>query len=207
MEVAVQLVFFGQGRVLSVEAAVDLVADDEGGAAGAVVGAGAVVADAPAEFRPDEYDGVVGDAVFVEVGHEVADRAGDLVPEAALHLDFVAVGVEAAVLGVVDAGAEVGGHYLGGVFEGLGDGVGGVFHGGGVLFGGGAEDVGAFEGVAAGLAEVVHHGVLDDAAVHPSEGVQAEAADAFLLYVGEQAVGFQVAYGGDGYAGGAHRTG
>ena len=207
MQVAVQLVAFRQGRVLAVETAVDLVADDEGGTARAVVGSGAVVPDAATELGPDEDDGVVGLAVFLQVGHEVADRAGNLIPQAAVDFHLIAVGVETAVLGVIDAGAEVGGHHLGGVFEGLGDGVVRIFHGGRVVLGGRPQNVRAFERVAAGLAQVVHYGVLDGAAVHLAESVEAEAADALLLNVGEQPVGFQVAHRRYRNARRAHGTG
>ena len=64
-----QLIGF-QGRVLAVEAALDVVAEDEGHAAGAVVGAGAVVHGPPPEFRVEEQCDVVALTQLPDVGHE-----------------------------------------------------------------------------------------------------------------------------------------
>ena len=81
VEVAFGMVLGTQGRVLAVEAAVDRAADNEGHAAGAVVSAGAVVLDAPAELGEDEDQRVVGQPVLLQVAGEVGDGGGHVGPQ------------------------------------------------------------------------------------------------------------------------------
>ena len=86
-----------------------VVADDERAAARAVVGAAAVVLHPAAELGEDQDGDVVGGVVLAEVLLERGERRGQLGQQAVVARDFLGVVVVAAVLGVEDAGAEVGG--------------------------------------------------------------------------------------------------
>ena len=99
-----------QGGVLAVEAALDLFADDEGHAAGAVVGAGAVVHGAASELGVEQRYDVVADVVVAQVGHEGVNVAGHVVQQVGLAHGLVGVGVEDVVGGRREehAGAQVG---------------------------------------------------------------------------------------------------
>ena len=172
-----------------------------------MVGAGAVVLDAPAELGEHQDDGVLVLAVLFQVVHEVGYGYGDFAPQLGVGREFVGVGVEAAVLGVEDARSDVGEHDLGYVLHVLGYGVVGVFDVGGVGGGGRPEYVGAFEGVHSDLAYEAGDGVLAGAAVYLGEGFEREGAGAVVLDVGHEAVGVEVSDGGDGDVLGVHGAG
>ena len=72
----------------------------------------------------------------------------------------------------------------------------------------GCQDVGALQRVHAGLGQVVHHrAVAHGRGVHAGENVQGLGALLFGFNGGQHAVAFQVAYGGNGDAGGNHGAG
>ena len=158
LKVALGQVLGPQGRISAVMAALDLVADHEGRAAGAVVGAGAVVLDAAAELGEQHHDQVVTGVMLGQVIEEVADGGGHVGPQLGVHRRLVEVGVEAAVLRVEQLGAQVGQIDLRDVPQVLGDGGVSILDGGRVLLRRGPDDVGALQGVASGLPQVVHHG-------------------------------------------------
>src|ERR1700757_1926464 len=62
-----------QRRHFAIMAALDLLAEHEGTPAGAVIGPGAIVADAAPEFREHQQNHVVGVIVFAKVLHKGAD--------------------------------------------------------------------------------------------------------------------------------------
>ena len=128
VEVALKLHVRLDGRVVAIETAVHLSADHERSSARTVVGAGAVVLDATSKLGEDEDGDVVLTPMLAEVVVEVADSARHFVPELGMADYLTGVGVEAAVLGVEDAGAEVCEQHLGDTLETLGYRVGGVFH-------------------------------------------------------------------------------
>ena len=144
------------GRVFAVLAAPDVLAEDKGRAARAVVGAGAVVMDAASELGEHQQDDVVAHIVGLEVVHEGGDAFGDVLPQLVVHPGLVGVAVEAAVVAVEDARAKVGHVDLGYPLELVGQRGVGVLDVGGVLLRGHLEDVGGGQGVEAGLAQVVH---------------------------------------------------
>ena len=165
------------------------VADEEGHPAGAVIRTVAVVLDAPTEFGEDEDEDVFGGVVFLEVGVEVVNAAGDVVPERIEQLHFVGVGVEAAVLGVADARSDVGGQHLRGVADALGEAVGGVLDAGRVALRNGAEDVRPLERVKPRPAQEVHDGpAADGVGVHVLEGFERLVALGAAAHVVQQPV-------------------
>ena len=173
--------------------ALDGVAEHESGSAGAVVGAGTVVMGPPAELGEHQDRDVVADVVLAEVVQEGVQALGNVLPQLVGHAGLVGVAVEAAVIDVEDAGAEVGHVHLGDALQLLGDGGVGVLNVGGVHHGGLVQDVGAFQGVQAGLAQIVHHGAATDGRrVHPGEAVQYLVPLFNLGDAGKQAVVVQV---------------
>ncbi len=135
--------------------------------------------------------------MLLQVLVQVVHGAGDVSPQPLLDGHLVGVGVEAAVLGVEDAGTQAGQEHLGHPTQALGDGVGGVFHGGGVLLGRCPQDISPLEGVQAGLAQVIHHPpAAHGGRVHAGEGLQHLAPLLFRLNAGQQAVALQVAHRG-----------
>ena len=68
-----------------------------------MVGSVTVVAYPPTELGEDEHHYVFGGIMFAQVLEEVAHRAGHVCPQLRLHIDFVAVNVEATYLRVEDA--------------------------------------------------------------------------------------------------------
>ena len=72
--------FRWMGRIGPVHAALDLFADDERAAAGAVVSAGAVVADPAAELGEDHHNNVVSGIMLTQVVEEIGDGPGYLAP-------------------------------------------------------------------------------------------------------------------------------
>ena len=118
--------------------------------------------DTAAELGEDQQDDVVASVVFLEVVVEVGNRVGRLRPQAGVVGQLASVGVEAVVRsgGVEHAGSEAGQVRLRDVAHVLGHGVVAVLNGRGVHGGSGAQDVGAFQGVQAGLGEVVQHRAL-----------------------------------------------
>ena len=195
-----------EGRVRAVDATLDVVADHEGHAAGAMVGPGAVVLDAPAELREEEERRIVACVVLVHVVHEVADGRREFRPQLVMSGELARVGVVAALLGVVDARAEVGKHHLRGVAEVLPNRGRGVLDVGRVLVHGGSENVRALERVGSRLSEELHDGVAAvGGAVHLGEGIEDCLAAALIAHVSEEAVGLEVADGGHGNAALAER--
>ena len=77
-----------------------------------MVGASAVVLDAPAELGEEQHHDVLVHVVLFHVIHEVADCAGHILPELGMAGQLGCVGVEAAMLRVIDARAEACGHHL-----------------------------------------------------------------------------------------------
>ena len=110
-------------RVFGVEAALDAVADDEGAAAGAVVGAAGIVADAAPELGEDEHGDLGGGVVGAQVLEEGGDGAAQVLEQLGMVGHLVGMVVVAAVLGVEDAGAEAGQMDAGDVAQAAGDGV------------------------------------------------------------------------------------
>ena len=97
--------------------------------------------------------------------------------------------VEATVVNVEDSCAKVGHVHLGDTLQLFGDGGVRVLNGGGVHTRGFVQDVSAFQGIQAGLAQVVHYcAAADGRRVHPGEAVQNLGALFLLSNTGEQAV-------------------
>ena len=88
--------------------ALDLLAEHKGNAAGAVIGAGAVVMDATAELREQQHDDVVGLVVLAQVGEERLDALGHGFPQHRMARALPGMGVEGAVVAVKDPAADLG---------------------------------------------------------------------------------------------------
>ena len=115
------------------------------------------------------------------------------------------MGVEAAVLGVADAGADVGLQDLRGALHRLGEGVGGVFDVRGVLRHDAVDDVGATQRVQSGLRQIVHDGAASNGlGVHVLEYVEDLLTEGVVLHVRHESVGVQAADAGDRHAGSRH---
>src|SRR5262249_43514699 len=109
--------------------------------------------------------------------------------------------IKAAMLGVVDARAEVGTQHLGHALEVLGNRIVGVGHSGGVLCGSNSEQVGALQRVRGSLTqEALDHISAGGATVHPGEGLEGKLAGALVLEVREEAIGLELPYRGDRYS-------
>ena len=173
-----------------------------------MVGAAAVVPDAAPELGEGEHHHIVGHIMRAQVGVEIADGAAQIGQQPGVNVGFAGVGVVAPLLGVENPRAQVGGQHFGDALQVAGNARVGVFHAGGVLLGGGLEDVGAFEGVQAGLPQVVHSGAqAHGGGVHPGENVQRLGAFRFAGYARQHAVGFQHGHGGHGDARQGHGPG
>src|ERR1700722_9530349 len=88
--------------------ALDLVAEHERRAGGAVIGARPVVAHAAAELREHQDDHVVRMILLPQVGHERFKTLIDSGPKVLMKRSLTRVRVEAAVVAVEHAGAKVG---------------------------------------------------------------------------------------------------
>src|SRR5258705_9465205 len=89
-------------------AALDLLAEYEGNAAGAVIGTRAVVVDATAELRKQQHDDVVGFVVLAQVGHERLDALAHGAPQIAVPRVLAGMRVEGAVIAIEDPAADLG---------------------------------------------------------------------------------------------------
>ena len=155
--------------------------------------------DAPSEFREDEDQYVLAGVVLLEVCVQVVYAACHVSPECLVERNFVGMGVEASVLGVADAGSDVGGEYLCRVPGSLREWIGSVLDVGGVHIRHAAQDVRAFESVETGLAEEVHHrATAYRVSVHVAEGFEGLSSLVSTVHVVEQAVGAEIRYRGDG---------
>ena len=94
-----QLVGF-QGRIFAVLSAVDRVANDEGRATGAVVGAGAVVVDPSAELGEHEHYHVIGGVMLFQIVEEALNGFRSVFPQFVVHSNLVGVAIEAAVVAI-----------------------------------------------------------------------------------------------------------
>ena len=104
--------------------------------------------------------------------------------------------VEAAVLGVVDAGPEVGADYLGRVAKPLSERISPILHFRNIALRRRPEDVRSLERGLAGLPDELGHDVPSlGPAVHLRERVESVQPRLLVLNVGEQPVGFQVSHG------------
>ena len=158
-----------------------------------MVGAGTIVMGPPSELGEHQDRNVVAGIVLAEVIQEGVQALGNVLPQLVGHASLVGVAVEAAVVDVEDAGAEVGHVHLSDTFQLFGDGGVGVLNVRGVHPRGFVQDVGAFQGVEAGLAHVVHDGAAADGRrVHSGEAVQNLGPLFFLSDPGEQAVVIEV---------------
>ena len=154
-----------------------------------MIGAGTIVMGPPAELGEHQDGNVVADVMLAEVVQEGVQALGNVLPKLVGHAILVGVAVEAAVVDVEDAGAEVGHVHLGDALQLLGDGSVGVLDVGGVHPGRFVQDVGAFQGVQTGLAHVVHDSAAaDGGGVHPGEAVKDLVPLDLLGDAGEQAV-------------------
>ena len=201
-QVALFQVLGAQGRVFAVFAALNGIADQEGHAASAVVGTGAIVVDPAAELGEHQHDDVVSGVILAQVVEEALLGLGDVGPQLVVHADLVGVAIEAAVVAVEDAGAQVGLVHLRDALQlGSDRGV-RVFNAGRVHARGHVEDVGCLHGVQAGLAQVVHNGAGSD-----GRGIQAgkpvkDLVPLFgLVNAGQQAEVVQVVHAGHRNAG------
>ena len=178
-------------------------ADGHGHTGCAVIGAGAVVGDATAKLGEQEQRDVVAGIVVAQVGEEGVDGVGHVGPQGGVGLRLVGVGVKAVVgrRGVEDASTEIGQVGLGDVLHVLADDGVGVLNVGGVHVGGGGQDVGALESVGTGGVDVVHDRAGSDGrGIHSAEDFQCVVALGITVNAGEQAVGLEVADGGNGHA-------
>ena len=98
-------------------------------AAGAVVGAAGVVADAAAELGEDEHGHFGGGVVGAQVREEGGDGAAEVGEQLGMVGNLVGVVVVAALGGVEDAGAEPGEVDAGDVAQAVGNGAVAVLHG------------------------------------------------------------------------------
>src|SRR5262245_26370698 len=106
-----------------------------------MVGARTVVTDATPKLGEDEEHNVVRTAVLLQVFHKGTNSARDLLPQLRMRGQLTRMGIKAAVLGVVNARAEIGTQHLSHTPKVLGDGIVRIRYSGGVLRGGGPEDV------------------------------------------------------------------
>ena len=86
-----------EGRVLAVEAALHIIADNQGTPTGTVVGAGTVVPYPTTEFGEYEHGDVVAQVVLVQVVEEVLDVIGHVAPQRSVEREGAAVQVETVV--------------------------------------------------------------------------------------------------------------
>ena len=193
-------------RILGVQAAFDAVADDEGAAAGAMVGAAGIVADAAAELGEDEHRHLGRGVVGAQILEEGGDGAAQVGEKLGMVGHLVGVVVVAAVRGVEDARAQPGQMDAGHVAQATGDGAVAILHGRAVArfrllkFGSPRDDV------EAGLRKVVqHHAGADLVPIHALEDFQRRGAALRIVDAGEQTVGVQVVEGGHRHAGHGHR--
>ena len=183
-------------RELAVHTALDLRAEHEDTAAGAVVGAGTVVPHAAAELGEQHHDHVVIAIVSLDVVPEVRDCPRQVGPELLEDRLLIRVRIEADQLRVEDASAEVGAVDRGDVFEAARDLLGAPLDGGLVAAEALLENVGALERVEPGAAEVLLDVAgADRAAVHVDEALEHLLALPLLLNAGQETVGREV---GDG---------
>ena len=205
---AVEPVVRGERGVLGVEAALDVLAEDEGSAPGAVVGAAAVVPDAAPELGEHQDGHVVRGVVLAQVLGEGGQRPGQLAEEPVVAGQLLGVVVVAPLLGVEDARPQPGGVHPGDVPQAAGDGAGAVLHRRVVALDGQLEAIGAVEHALPGLAQVVgHQPGADGRGVHPLEDLQVLLALRLHLDPAQQAVGVQVVHRGGPHAGGRQGAG
>ena len=101
-----------EGRHLAVVPTLNLFAEHEGDAAGAMIGPGAIVADTTTKLREHQQDHVVGVIVLAKVLHEGIDALGHGAPQITVAGVLAGVGVEGAVITVEDPAAQIGQMHL-----------------------------------------------------------------------------------------------
>ena len=108
-----------QGRILSIDAALHRISHDEGCAAGAVVGARAVIPGAAAELGEQQQQYLFAGLVLTKIVEESLDIVRHVLPQRTVVFCLVGMGVERVVRGrgVQDARAEVGEVYLSQAFH------------------------------------------------------------------------------------------
>ena len=172
---------------------------------------GAVVLHPAAELGEHNHDQIIAGVMLFQVVEEVADGVGHIGPQLLMHGRLVEVGVERTVGGVEDLGTQVRQVYPRHVSQVLGDGSFRVFDGGRVFFRSDLEDVGAFQGVTSGLAQVVHgRAGADGGSVHAGEPLQDLRAVLFRAdprHSGQHAVVLQVGDGSYGHTAQRQRPG
>ena len=117
LQIAVELVFRFQRRVLTVHATFDGAADEKRHPTGAVVATGAVVPNAAAKLREHQHQCVLLIAVISQVRHERAHAIRHVPPQTGMRGQFAGMGVPAAERGVIHPRAEIGEHHLGDTSE------------------------------------------------------------------------------------------
>ena len=169
-----------------------------------------VLLHAAAELSEHEDHHLLIGMVLLQIMVEGTDSAGYIIPQFGEGDVLVGVGIEGAWVhtGVQNPGAEVRQMHLGDVLQPLRKEVAVVFLGGGVHLRCRGEDVGAFQGIQAGLGQVIiHRAGADRGRVRSGEDLQGFRPLVFTLDAGQHPVGLQVAYRGHRHAGGGKGSG
>jgi hypothetical protein len=197
VQVAFQQLALFQRRILAVHAAFYHIADDEGNAAGAVVGAGAVVMDPAAKLGKDQQQHVIGGVMLLQVLVEIGDGVGGVPPQLGMGRQLSGMSVEAVVRGggVQNSGPKAGQMHLSDVLHVLSHYIAAVLYAGRILLRSGAENVGALQSVHTRLRQVVYDGVAaQGGGVDAGENVQGVSPLVFAVNAGQHAIGSQVAH-------------
>src|SRR6516165_6452871 len=181
----------------------DLFAEHERDAAGAVIGTGAVVAHATAELGEQQHDDVVGMVVLAQIGPERLDALANGAPQKGVPRALPGMRIKGAVVAIEDAAADVGTVRLRDPLELTGDRGVRILHRRGVFQRRDFDDVLALQRIDRGLTQIVHdRAAADRRAIHLGEAIEHSRA-LVALNLRQEAVALQRAgYACDGYAGG-----
>ena len=127
-----------------------------------MVSTAAVVVDTATKLGEHQQNDVVTGIVFAQIVEKATDRCGNIAPQTVVHPNLVGVTVEAAVVAVEYPRAEVSLVHLGNALELTGNRGIRILDGAVVSLGGGLEDIGGFEAVQTGLAQVIHYEAAAD---------------------------------------------
>src|SRR3954453_2758515 len=154
-------------------ATLDLFAEHEGNAAGAMIGTRAIVLHAPPEFREQQHDDILGLVVLAQIGHERLNALAHGAPQIAVTGVLPGMRVEGAVVAVEDAAADLGDMNLRDALQLAGDRRFRILHGRGVFLRRDLDDVLAFQRIDRRLAQIIHdRTAADRRAVHIGEAVE-----------------------------------
>src|SRR6516165_9495453 len=181
----------------------DLFAEHERDAAGAVIGTGAVVAHATAELGEQQHDDVVGMVVLAQIGPERLDALANGAPQKGVPRALPGMRIKGAVVAIEDAAADVGTVRLRDPLELTGDRGVRILHRRGVFQRRDFDDVLALQRIDRGLTQIVHdRAAADRRTIHLGEAIEHSRA-LVALNLRQEAVALQRAgYACDRHAGG-----